>query len=430
MDKLKRRFFRLTFLNILSNVTVPLVGLVDTAMLGHLPQIRFLAGVALASVLFEYLYWSFGFLRMGTTGMTAQALGRQDDREAFLILYRSLALAVGIAFLILIFHPLLVRAGFALLAGTPEVEEAGLDYFSGRIWGAPAVLCNFVLIGWFLGREESGKVLWLNVVANLANVGLNYLFIIHLQMAALGAGIASMLSQYLMLMLGLILFWKAGRRRRWRWREVLEREKLLVLLRLNSDILFRTLGLITTFSVFVNISALLGTSLLAANAILQRLLILAAFAIDGVAFASESLSGIFLGQRDRQSLRRLVTLSLGVSLAMAVAFVLGMLLTGSMPFRLLTSHQEVIALAVEFRFWFFATLLFGSIAFSFDGIFLGMTAGRLLRNSMLASSFLVFLPLALAAVVLESNTLLWAGLMAFMISRGVLLGFFGRKLWL
>ncbi len=168
MRGLKQRFFSLALINILSNVTVPLVGLVDTAMLGHLPDIRFLAGVALGSILFDYVYWTFGFLRMGTTGTTAQALGRGENDEVFRVLYRSLVLALAIAGAVLALQWPVRELGFSLISGEAGVEAAGRDYFNARIWGAPATLCNFVMVGWFLGREESRRVLLLTIVANVA----------------------------------------------------------------------------------------------------------------------------------------------------------------------------------------------------------------------------------------------------------------------
>lgn len=419
--RLKRRFFRLTAVNILSNVTIPLAGLVDTAMLGHLPQIRFLAGVALGTIIFEYVYWSFGFLRMGSTGLTAQAVGRGDRGEESLVLYRYLALAALLGALILLLQWPMREGAFLLLAGQPEVEEAGRAYFDARIWGAPAVLCNFALLGWFLGRGEGRRLLAMNAVANLCNALLNYVFIIRFQMAAQGAGFASMASQYLMLGVGLVFLARSELPHRPHWRLILDRRQLSSLFRLNGDILVRTLALVTSFGLFANFSALLGTASLAANSILLRLLNLASFAIDGAAFASESLAGYFLGRRDRQGLARLIRLSLQSSLLLALAFVAGLTLAGRSGLRLLTSHQEIIELAFAYRFALFGVVLAGAAAYAYDGIFLGMSQGRVLRNSMLFSSLGIFLPVAAGALLFESNQLLWAALLGFMLSRAILL---------
>jgi MATE family multidrug resistance protein len=259
LSDLSRRFFRLSLINIAASVTVPLVGLVDTAMLGHLPDIRFLAGVALASLLFDYAYWTLGFLRMGTTGMTAQAMGRRDTVEVTDVLRRGLLTAFVLAGLVLVLQVPLREAGFALLTGEPGVEQAGREYFDARIWGAPAALAGFVLVGWFLGREESRHVLVMTAVANLANVLLNYVFIIRLGLAARGAGLASMASQYLMLGVGVWIYLRHRKPVPWHGSRVFDRDRLRGLFLLNRDLLVRTLCLVSAFALFVNSSSALGT---------------------------------------------------------------------------------------------------------------------------------------------------------------------------
>jgi MATE family multidrug resistance protein len=402
-------------------VTVPLVGLVDTAMLGHLTDIRFLAGVALGTILFDYVYWSFGFLRMGTTGTTAQALGRGDGREVYLVLYRSISIAIVIAGAVILLQWPLRELGFGLLSGDAGVESAGRDYFDARIWGAPATLCNFVLMGWFLGRAESRHVLIMTIVGNLANIALNYVFIIRLGLAAFGAGLATALAQFIMMAVGLWLFVLQGGAERWDWRDVLDRPRMIALFRLNRDILIRTMLLVTSFAVFTNFSSLLGTTLLAANSILLRVFYLAAYLIDGAAFACESLAGIYYGRRDAASLRRLTRLAVATGLGFA-ALVLTVFLIAPLPLlRLLTSHEEVIAVCVRYGPWMIPTLTFGSVAFVYDGIFLGLTQGRTLRNAMLFCTLGVFLPVAWVAVRLESNHLLWAAMGLFMLARAATL---------
>jgi MATE family multidrug resistance protein len=422
------RYLRLTWVNILSNVTVPLVGLVDTAMLGHLEDIRFLAGVALATILFDYIYWTFGFLRMGTTGTTAQAIGRGEPTEAFLVLYRSVALAVLIAGAILFLQWPLREGGFLLLSGEPGVEEAGRAYFNARVWGAPATLCNFALIGWFLGREQSRHVLVMTVVANLANIVLNYVFIMRMGLAAFGAGLATMIAQYAMLATGSALFLAQQGRIPWRPREILHREKMISLLLLNRDILVRTFCLITSFAVFANFSSILGTTVLAANSILLRLLLVASFLIDGAAFASESLAGLFVGSRDKFSLRRLFRLSLLVGEGFAILYLAALFIRPRPMLGLFTSHEDVVDLAMTWIPWLIPVLLAGALAYMYDGLYLGMTEGRRLRNSMLFSTLGVFLPVAALALYLDSAHLLWAGLLAFMAARTATLGWMSRSL--
>lgn len=179
----------------ISNLTVPVAGLVDAALLGHLDEIRHLAGVALASLVFDYLYWTFGFLRMATTGLTAQAVGRRDERAAHLVLARGLLLAGVIALAILLLRDVIESVGFGLLAGDAPMEASGRDYFRARIFGAPATLANFALMGFFIGREQAGRTLAMTLVGNGANIVLDWLFIYQLGMAAGGAGLATALSQ-------------------------------------------------------------------------------------------------------------------------------------------------------------------------------------------------------------------------------------------
>ncbi|MFQ5628400.1 MAG: MATE family efflux transporter, partial [bacterium] len=288
-------------------------------MLGHLEDIRFLAGVALSAILFEFVYWTFGFLRMSTTGMTAQAVGRDDQHGLHLILFRSLLLALIFSAIIILAQKLIAWVGFGLLSGTAEVEAAGRDYFFARIWGAPAALCNFVFLGWFLGREKSNYALYMTIVANVANVILDYVFLFVLNLAAFGAGLATMISQYLSLFVAIFLFLKMKGVHFIRWREIVNRRELVKMLKLNVDITIRTFGLISAFAVFMNFSATIGVRILAANAVLLRILDFAAYFIDGAAFATESLGGIFYGQKNVKLLKWVLRYSLIVGELFALA---------------------------------------------------------------------------------------------------------------
>ncbi len=419
---MRRRFFRLTFYNILANVTAPLVGLVDVAMLGHLAEIRFLAGVALGGVIFDFLYWTLSVLRMGATGMTAQAQGRSEAgrgprAEVPLILGRFLLLAAAVAGLLITLRAPLGDLCFALLSGTPEVEAAGREYYDARILGAPAAVANLVFMGWFLGREQSRRVLLMTAVANLANVGLNYLLILRLGLAARGAGLASAASQYLMLALAVWLYSREREAGDGRWRKLLDRERWLDMANLNRDILIRTLLLVSSFAIFTNFSAILGVALLAANTLLIRILTVAAFLIDGAAFAVEAQAGVLYGAGQREELRRLLRLALASALVFAAPFLIALILAPQGILGLLTSHSEVIELGSRYRWWIIPVLGLGSLAYVYDGLFLGLTAGRPLRNAMLVSVLGVFLPLALAALALESPHLLWLSMASLMLAR-------------
>ena len=412
----------------MATVSVPLAGLVDTAILGHLEDIRFLAGVALGSIVFDYVYWTFGFLRMGTTGTTAQAMGGGNIKAVYLTLYRGLFLALSIGTALVVLQVPIRIGGFAVLSGAEGVEAAGVAYFNARVWGAPATLCSFVLIGWFLGREESGRVLLITVGANVSNIILDYVFILGLGLAAFGAGLATMISQYLAVAIGLFLFWKSRESWPWVWSEILDRHGLMSLMRLNRDILFRTLGLITALSLFTNLSSVLGTTVLAANAILLRVQYLASHFIDGAAFATESLAGTFRGRGDPKGLLKLLRLSLVVGFACALGFAALVVIAPRVLYPLLTSHQEVIVVATRFGYWLIPVLLFGSAAYIYDGFFLGLTEGRVLRNSMLFSTILIFGSVAWVAVVRGDNHILWLAMTLWMVSRAATLSWASRRL--
>ncbi len=412
----------------MATVSVPLAGLVDTAILGHLEDIRFLAGVALGSIVFDYVYWTFGFLRMGTTGTTAQAMGGGDIKAVYLTLYRGLFLALSIGTALVVLQVPIRIGGFAVLSGAEGVEAAGVAYFNARVWGAPATLCSFVLIGWFLGREESGRVLLITVGANVSNIILDYVFVLGFGLAAFGAGLATMISQYLAVVIGLILFWKSRESRPWLWGEILDRHGLTSLMRLNRDILFRTLGLITALSLFTNFSSVLGTTVLAANAILLRVQYLASYFIDGAAFATESLAGTFRGRGDPKGLLKLLRLSLVVGFACALGFAVLVVIAPGFLYPLLTSHQEVVEVATRFGYWLIPVLLFGSAAYIYDGFFLGLTEGRVLRNSMLFSTIVIFGSVAWVAVVRGDNHILWLSMTLWMASRAVTLSWASRSL--
>ncbi|WP_052049653.1 guanitoxin biosynthesis MATE family efflux transporter GntT [Leptolyngbya sp. KIOST-1] len=416
-------FLRLAAANIISNLMVPLAALVDTAFLGHLDDIRHLGGVALATVIFNVVYWSFGFLRMGTTGTTAQARGRGDRDELWLILLRNGAIALTFGLLILLLQAPIRNLGFALLSGEPQVRAAGLEFYNARIWDAPAVLLNLVLMGWFLGREKGRRVIALSMVGNGSNVVFNYLFINQLGWASTGAGLGTAMSQYLTLLLGVgLLAREGGFQKLWAvlpqgWNA----EAIKGLFLLNRDILVRTFALVLSFALFTNVSSALGTQTLAANTLLLQVVTLSAYFIDGIAFATESFAGRFYGSGEGAHLRRLLSLGGLISIALGLSFALAFVLFPQPLFGLLTGHQEVIATVQTYVVWLVPVLGLGAIAYMLDGYFLGLTAGQVLRNATVLAAGVGFLPLALLAQSLGSAHLLWLALVGLMAARALTL---------
>ena len=418
-----RRFYRLAIVNILSNLMVPLAGLVDIAFLGHLAEIRHLAGVALATVLFNYLYWTFGFLRMGTTGMTAQAVGKGDRDGVLLVGLRHGLVALGIGLVILLLQVPLRAIGFTLLSATVDVKLAGQAYYNALIWGAPATLINFVLMGWFLGKEQSGKVLLLSVISNLTNSAMDYFFVVRWGWESAGAGYSTALSQYLMLMTGLVLVNREIRGVDWRSliTKIWEPIALKAAFTLNREILIRTFALISTFAVFTNLSSTFGTTVLATNTVLLQVVTLAAYFIDGLAFATESLAGIFQGQGTKDYLRSLLQISGGTSFVFGLGFAIAFILNPGFFFGLLTNHADVLQQINQYVVWLLPVLGFGSIAYMLDGYFIGLTEGRILRQSVVVAAVVGFAPVAIAAWYFQNTHLLWLALTLFMTTRALVL---------
>jgi multidrug resistance protein, MATE family len=414
-QRLAQRFGRLAVPNVVAALWVPLAGVVDMAMLGHLESIAHLAGVAFASVLFDALYGACASLRMVTTGLSAQFWGRDEHLEGALLLLRAMAVAFVFAALLLLLQRPLGDIGFSFLGGEPDVQQSGRTYFDARIWGAPAVLVNYVIIGWLLGREQSVAVLILSVAANTLNVFLDYIFIYRLDLMSAGAGWATSFSQWAMALAGVMYLghldampkWAMLRSRLWEgaaWRS---------LLGFQYDLLIRTLSLQGTFALFTYAGARMGTSILAANAVLLKALSLASFFIDGYAYAAESLAGIYHGQKKRDLLRRLLRLTLSLSVVTGVGWAILCMVFSNSIFSLMTDHDNILHLINDYAFWLFPVMGTGAIAYAFDGYCVGLTLTVAMRRSMLLA-FFVFAPLALASLTWQSNHALWASMWVFM----------------
>jgi multidrug resistance protein, MATE family len=408
-----KRFYQLAIANVASNIMIPLAGLISVAFLGHLKEIHHLAGVALASILFEFIYVIFYFLRMGTTGVTAQAVGRNDREEMLRVGLRNglIALSLGVAILI----------WFAIVSATPEVKASGIDYFNARIWGAPAVLFNYVLIGWLLGREMSGKVLLMSVVGNAANVMFDYLYIIQWEWASTGAGIAQALSQYLMLLVGLFLASKdiqfkdlqTAFQKLWDW---LAFKSAFTL---NGNIFVRSLANMTTMAAFGSLSALMGTIIFAENALLLQVILVSIFLVDGIGFTTETLTGNFKGQTANDQFIPLLQLSLGTSISLGLSIAGACILFPETVFGLLSDHTEVTLPIKLYAPWLILVLGCQAISSNFDGYFGGLAEGEPIRNSTLCGALLGFAPLAIWAWQAQSNQILWLALSGFMATKMV-----------
>jgi len=412
------RFFRLATISVLSNMMVPLAGLVDTAFLGHLADIQYLAGVILGSILFDYLYRVLKFLRTSTTALTAQAVGQEDAVQVWVAGLRSalVALVVGLGILALQYP--LQKLGFALLTGAPGVEQSGADYFYARIWGAPAVLLNFVILGWLLGQERNGLVFLISLVANFSNVGLDYWMINRLGWASQGAGWATAMSQYLALALGLVcIAWSAhGETVKAAIAELSDWQALKETIALKGNILIRFLLLITTYALFTNVSSSFGTEVLAQNGLLLQIALLSQFTIQGVGMTNQTLTGNFKSKGDYHLLSPVLLTSVATTLLMALGFALTAIAFPDPLFGLLTNHAEINASLRKYSIWLVPLLEVTALAFMLEGYFIGLKASSPLRNGVLIAFIGVYLPCLGLAVWQHSNNWLWFSLVAYMLT--------------
>ncbi|MEI6444618.1 MAG: guanitoxin biosynthesis MATE family efflux transporter GntT [Nostocales cyanobacterium ELA583] len=418
------RFYRLASISVLANMMVPLAGLVDIAFLGHLTDIRHLAGVILATILFDYLYRVLKFMRSSTNAITAQAVGKNDDKAVVLAGLRSGLIALLVGLIIVLLQYPLQKIGFFILSGSSDIESAGVDYFYARIWGAPAVLLNFVLFGWFLGREMNWVMLLMSIVGNGSNVLLDYLMISKWGWASAGAGLATALSQYLALIVGLIWMfftipWQAVPAA---IQELFDWVALKETFALKGNILIRFLVLISVYSIFTNLSATMGTTVLAQNGLLLQIALLSQFTIQGVGVTMQTLTANFKSKGNTQQIIPLLIVSLVTSVVIALGFAGTSIFFPDQVFGLLTNHTEVNQEINQYTIWLLPILVITAITFMLEGYFIGLKEGATLRNTVLLSFVVGFIPLLIAAWYFHNNHLLWSTLLSYMTSNMILLG--------
>ncbi|MFP4181412.1 MAG: MATE family efflux transporter, partial [Thiohalospira sp.] len=422
MASMHRQLRRLAAPLILANLSVPLLGMVDTAVVGHLEDPEPLGAVAIGATLFGFLYWGFGFLRMGTTGLTAQEVGGGGAVE--LVLLRGLLLAGLIGGGLVALQGLLGRIGLDLLAPGPEVRPLAETYFAIRIASAPAALIHYVVAGWFLGRENGRVPLLLMVLVNGLNAALDAVLVLGFGLGVAGVATASVVAEYVAAGLGLFLVGRAGGLARpvAGWRAVGDGAALRRMVAVNRDLFIRTLVLLGAFAFFTRQGAAQGEVILAANAVLMNFQTLMAYALDGFAHATEALTGRTVGAGDRDGLRRAVAAAAQWSVGLAAGFAAAYLLAGEYLIAMLTGIPEVRETAATYLLWAAAAPLVAVAGFLFDGVFIGATWTRELRNAMLVVVFGIYLPAWWLLMPAFGNHGLWAAMILFLLARGVALG--------
>jgi len=410
---------------IISNISVPLVGAVDTAVVGRLPEPQAIGAVALGALIFSFLFWGFGFLRMGTTGFVARAFGANDQQALGDTLLRVFLLAFAFGLITILLGQPLIGLSLRLLDSSVEVELLTRYYAEIRIWSAPATLCIYVFTGIFIGMQKTMHAFVLQLLLNISNVGLDLLFVIEFGMGVEGVALATLIAEYFAAACGFILLRGplASALRKIDWSRLLERTALLELMHANGNIFIRTLCLVFSFAYFTAQGAKMGEVVLAANAILMHLLSIMAYGLDGFAHAAEALTGSAYGAGKRAEFSRAVKLTNIWAGSMAVLVGLAYFYYGESILRLFTNIETVVDTALIYLPWMIISPLISVWGFQFDGIFVGVGYTREMRNAMLIS-MLLYLALLSLLVPYWGNHGLFLALSLFMVIRSLTLGFY------
>ncbi|WAT18008.1 MATE family efflux transporter [Aurantiacibacter sp. MUD11] len=390
----RRSIFAQAWPIMLGQASIPLVGIVDTAVIGRTGDAVALAGVALGATIITLVFWTFGFLRMGMTGLTAQAQGSGDRSEVEALLLRALALGLGLGLLLLALSWPIREAALAIMSGTPEVDGEAAGYMQGRFFGAPAALAVYAINGWLLGLGRTREALALQIVMNLANMGLDIWFVWGMGLGAYGVGLGTACAEGIALALGLLLVGRVAGANvlaviaRTPLVLLADREKLARLFAVNRDIMIRTVALLILFTWFANAGARLGATTLAANHVLLQFVSFAAFILDAFAFTAEERIGSAVGQRDRPRFLRAIRLTTEFSLASGALLALAFMLLGGPVIDLLTTDPDVRQTARTFLPFAALIPLVGMPSWMLDGVFIGATRGTALRNAGVASTVL------------------------------------------
>lgn len=430
--ELHKTILSLSIPNIITNITVPLLGMVDTAIVGHIntgnSKIDYIGAIAIGTMIFNFIYWNFGFLRMGTSGFTAQAYGAKDKQEQINILVRGCVIAILAALtLIVLQYPISILCR-NVVEDKNNVIDLALQYFFIRIWAAPATLGMYSLKGWFIGMQDSKTPMWISILINILNIVFSLLFVIEFNMKIEGVAYGTVVAQYGGL-ITTILFWfiKYGNKHyHISIKQAIAWDKMKIFFKVNSDIFLRSLCIIAVTTYFTIASSKMPYPMLAVNTLLMQLFTLFSYFMDGFAYASESLCGKYVGANDKQSLKQIVKAILlwGVVLSLLCVVLYGFF--GENILRILTNNENVLNAAKQYIGWVLLIPITGFVAFLYDGILIGMTESKIMRDAIFISTAIFFI-LYFSLKGLIDNNALWIGFITYLVGRSLLMMMFSWK---
>lgn len=422
---------KLAIPNIISNITVPLLGLVDMMLMGHLESVAYIGAIGLGGTIFSVMYSIFSFMRAGTTGFTAQAYGGQDRQEISYAFYRSICIAFIATVLVLSLQRPIEWIAMQLLNGSEEVLAFTSDYFRVRIWAAPAVLCLYTFNGWYIGMQNTTIPMVIAILINVVNIGLSVLFVNVFKMGVVGVALGTVIAQYTGLLTAFIFMLVRYRQYLVPVRRVilLQADKLRRFFKVNTDFMIRSILLVLTIAFFTNQSAKLGDDILAVNMILMQFFYIFSYFTDGFAYAGEALVGRFTGAHDLSNLKKTIKYLLLWGVALSVPFTLLYWAFPEAFIRLVSDQPGVAEQARPYYIYMVLIPVITFAAFLWDGIYIGATAAREIRNTMIIASLLVFLPAWYFLMPVYGNHGLWIAFLLFMVARGVSMTVMARRIW-
>lgn len=426
---INKRILQIAVPSIISNITVPLLGLIDVTIVGHLGAAAYIGAIAVGGMLFNIIYWIFGFLRMGTSGMTSQAYGKHDLDEVARLLLRSVGVGLLIAIVLVALQYPIRKLAFTFIQTTEEVERLATLYFRICIWGAPAMLGLYGFAGWFIGMQNSRFPMYIAITQNIVNIAASLCFVYLFHMKVAGVAWGTLTAQYAGFLMALLLWrrYYGGLKKHVAWHEVLKKEAMLRFFQVNRDIFLRTLCLVIVTLFFTSAGAAQGEIVLAVNTLLMQLFTLFSYIMDGFAYSGEALVGKYVGANNQPALYRTVRQLFIWGVGLSTGFTLLYFFGGKSFLGLLTNETSVIREAGNYFYWVLAIPLTGFAAFLWDGIFIGATATRQMSYSMLVASgsfFLVYYSLH----EWMGNHALWLAFIVYLSLRGIMQAVLSRKI--
>lgn len=428
-----KRILRLAFPIILANASAPLLGLADTAAIGQTGVAADLGAVALATLVFSFVYWGFGFLRMGTTGFISQADGANDREEVLAVLYRSVLLGLGIGVVLIALQFFIGNLSVWMMSASEDIKELVKDYFYIRIWGAPATLITYALLGALIGLGWTRQLLWVQLALNGLNILLNVFFVVGLDMGIKGIALGTLIAEWVALFFAWYLIAKnLNLKHPWQrlkelWSRIIDRVKIIAIFKVNADIMIRTFALLSGFAWFANQGAIFGDTTLAANHVLLQFVSMSAFFLDGFAHVSEMLSGKAIGAKDKQGFITQIKDSTQIAGITAVLLGGGILLFAPSVINLIAKDPQVQHIAEQHAIYAGIYIVVSFVAFQLDGVFIGATRSKEMRNTSILS-LIVLIGVGTLLTQYYGNVGLWISFIIYVIARGVSLGLYMPKL--